>query len=182
MYDTGVSSIIVGSVSLYVLRVLYTIRTRSLTPSSVPPSLRYPNRTKDYGDPELILLERSVTAKGVRRWTSAGSSGVPDHFQSQVREHPDGGYVVFSNCGKGSGCAGLSAGYLPSLHSDAWPVKMQSVYNTSAVDPSRPWICHLNDWGAEILPDGSVLALFRNGGRHCANGSYPGWPNEQLGP
>ena len=47
-----------------------------------------------------------------------------------------------------------------------------------------PWfVCTrtANDWGAEILPDGSVLALFRNGGRHCANGSYPNWPDEQLG-
>ena len=55
--------------------------------------------------------------------------------------------------------------------------RLRSVFTPPLVDPAHPWICRTNDWGAEILPDGSVLALFRNGGHHCANNSYPGWPS-----
>ena len=37
---------------------------------------------------------------------------------------------------------------------------LQPVFIPPAVDPNHPWICHTNDWGAEILPDGIKLMHF----------------------
>ena len=122
-------------------------------------------------------------------------------FQSQMRQLPashGGGYILFSSVngffGKGKGMHrnGLYAAHLSDLNRFGEPMDpdecaggtypcLQPVFIPPVVDPDHPWVCHTNDWGAEILPDGSVLALFRNGGRHCENNSYPHWPAEQLG-
>ena len=42
--------------------------------------------------------------------------------------------------------------------------RMRNVFRAPAADPDRPWICATNDWGAVVLPDGGVLAVF---GRRC---------------
>merc|ERR1712232_1182369 len=59
--------------------------------------------------------------------------------------------------------------------------ELQFVFRPPRVDPERPWLCYMKDWGAEILPDGSVMVSFRNGGRGCDKDSYPDWPSEQIG-
>lgn len=142
----------------------------------------YPDRYKDYGEPELILVESE--SPGLGGPFRVVGSPLPGLFQSQVHRLPanqGGGYVVFSN-GNFEG-PGLHAVFVPDLSQSFGPntTTVQMVYKPPTVDPDHPWICHTNDWGATILPDGSVVAMFRNGGRHCDNGSYPDWPAEQIG-
>jgi hypothetical protein len=150
----------------------------------------------DFRGPEVVhVRSRSPVAPLDGPFERVG--GALNHsFQSQMRRLPasqGGGYVLFSNSGMGKSwiaAGGLFAAHIgagdldrfgqPDGEGGTYP-RIQQVYKPPVVDPKHPWICHTNDWGAEILPDGSVLALFRNGGHHCANQSYPGWPSEQLG-
>ena len=146
------------------------------------------NRTHDYREPMVVhVRSRSHHAPMGGPFEPVGSRPLNGSFQAQMRALPGGrGWVLFSNRGEGPSPNGLYGGYLPTLNDFGEPdgvggflPRMQLVYRPPADAPS--WVCATNDWGAEILPDGSVLALFRNGGHHCANGSYPGWPAEQLG-
>lgn len=118
------------------------------------------------------------------------SMHVAQRFTAPRKPGP-AGQVLFSNAGPGPSANGLWAGHLRELDDFGRPEpgggagavlpRMQLVYKAPVVHPVQSWICATNDWGAVILPDGAVLALFRNGGRHCAAGSYPGWPAERLG-
>lgn len=102
----------------------------------------------------------------------------PGFFQAQVHPLPTGDHVLFTAARVG----GLAAALLSDLDTFGPNITtMRTVYSAPKVHPIYPWICYTNDWGATVLPDGSVLALFRNGGRHCPENSYPGWPDEQLG-
>ena len=160
-----------------------------------PAHLWEPHAT-DYRAPMVVHVRSRSRASPMDGPFELTGGALNGSFQSQMRRVPashGGGYVLFSSstfdCSTGKvAAAGLFAGHIAELdrfgepdgEGGAYP-KMQSVYTPPVVDPDHPWICHTNDWGAEILPDGSVLALFRNGGQHCTNGSYPGWPAEQLG-
>ena len=153
----------------------------------------YPNRTSNFGAPEVVHLEQTgagggAAGAGEGGWRVAGAP-IANVFQAQASPLPasqGGGFVLFSNAGAGSGLRGLMAAHVANASTFSGPgggvPRMSNVYSPPWPSPAgAPWICGTNDWGAVVLPDGSVLGSFRNGGRHCANGSYPGWPAEQLG-
>ncbi len=151
----------------------------------------YINRTHDFRDPELLRVSRnrsSVSPFKDSGWNIEGT--IPHHFMAKLEPLPTGGWVLFTgapeilkgkNLQNSEGHGTIYAAYFPTLDYTG-PIDFQVVFSMPAVDPNRPWICYAHDWGvATILPDGSVIASFRNGGHHCPEGSYPGWPNEQIG-
>eukprot|EP01052_Picozoa_sp_SAG31_P032564 SAG31_NODE_3582_length_4100_cov_3.424394_2_plen_410_part_00 len=159
------------------------------------PMHRWEPGATDFRGPTLVHV-RSKSRAGPLDGPFDFAGAVLNHsFQSQVRRLPSshgGGFVLFSNSGMGAkdwvASNGLFAAYLGDLDrfgqvngTVGQHLTVRQVFKPPIVDPIHPWICKTNDWGAEILPDGSVLALFRNGGHHCDNQSYPGWPAEQLG-
>lgn len=160
------------------------------------PSHRWEPGATDFKAPTVVHVRSRSSKAPLDGPFEVVGGGLNHSFQSQMRRLPashGGGFVLFSNSGMGTtgwvASNGLFAAHMDDLDrfgerdgttGEVFP-KMQNVYTPPVVDPDHPWICHTNDWGAEILPDGSVLALFRNGGHHCDNNSYLGWPAEQLG-
>jgi hypothetical protein len=135
----------------------------------------YANRTHDFKEP-LIAHVVSVDAGGPY---TAVADPIRDQFRADMNQLPTGEFVLFSEA-RGFGAPGLVAGLVSSLD-QLGALRMQPVLLMGNESAAYPWLCSPMGWTATVLPDGSVIGAFRNGGHHCANGSYPGWPNELIG-